>query len=81
MNILFIGLVKFEIKQWLSAAKTNFVPGLVSSILSESFSMKETALSIYLSIIFLLSASRTCSMPLQDFSATLSFAQSRTIFI
>ena len=65
---MFIGLVKFEIKQWFSGYQDQFcawfslarLPTGELEYFSGSFSKKETAL-------FFLPASCTCSMPRQEF--------------
>ena len=67
-NILFIGFVKFEIKQWFSAYQDRFCAWLSLARLPTETAreffldhfLKETALS------FFYPASRTCSMPRQD---------------
>ena len=79
MNILFIGLVKFELKQWFSAYQNQFcawfsLPRLPTETARVFFRV------IFLKgkgFIFLLPASHTCFMPQQEFFCTLSFAQSR----
>ena len=77
---LFLGFVKFEIKQWLLAYQEQFCAWfcLVQQpietarvFISESFSKRN-------GFIFLLPASRSCLMPWQDFFV-LSFGQSRQI--
>ena len=68
-NILFIGFVKFEIKQWFSACQDQFYAWFSLATLPTK-TAQEFFLDHFLKrngFIFLLPASWTCSMPQQDF--------------
>ena len=73
---MFIGFVKFEIKQWFSAYQDQFCEWfslyrLPTETARKSFLdhfLKEAALSVSLEL-----ASRTCSMPWQDFASHVKY--------